>query len=45
MSILGDGSIGIGTKNTYGYQLLSMAAPSFGKVRIKTGGLLAGLCI
>ena len=38
MSILGDGTIGIGTKNTYGYKLAVNGNAIFGKVRIKTVG-------
>ncbi|HEY4291368.1 MAG TPA: Ig-like domain-containing protein [Puia sp.] len=38
MSILGDGSIGIGTKNTYGYKLAVNGNAIFTKVRIKTAG-------
>jgi hypothetical protein len=38
MSILGDGTIGIGTKNTYGYKLAVNGNAIFTKVRIKTAG-------
>jgi hypothetical protein len=38
MSILSDGTIGIGTKNTYGYKLAVNGNAIFGKVRIKTVG-------
>lgn len=38
MSILKDGSIGIGTKNTYGYKLAVNGTAIFTKVRIKTAG-------
>ena len=38
MSILGDGTVGIGTKNTYGYKLAVNGNAIFTKVRIKTAG-------
>ena len=38
MSILGDGTIGIGTRSTYGYKLAVNGNAIFGKVRIKTVG-------
>lgn len=38
MSILNDGSVGIGIKNTYGYKLAVNGAAIFTKVRIKTAG-------
>ncbi|MBS1665196.1 MAG: hypothetical protein JST68_29390 [Bacteroidetes bacterium] len=38
MSILKDGSVGIGTKDTYGYKLAVNGTAIFTKVRIKTAG-------
>lgn len=38
MSILGDGSVGIGTKNTYGYKLAVNGSAIFTKVKVKTAG-------
>jgi len=38
VSVLGDGTVGIGTKNTYGYKLAVNGTAIFTKVRIKTAG-------
>jgi hypothetical protein len=38
VSILGDGTVGIGTKNTYGYKLAVNGSAIFTKVKVKTAG-------
>jgi hypothetical protein len=38
VSILGDGTVGIGTKNTYGYKLAVNGTAIFTKVKVKTAG-------
>jgi hypothetical protein len=38
VSILGDGTVGIGTQNTYGYKLAVNGTAIFTKVKVKTAG-------